>query len=192
MAVCPDEVADLVIGAVRIVQTARRTNPALLIPAFERRILRAGEVRFQLLKPGPGLPYQLPGAGRRGSAQCFLEIERGVGLPLRDSKPKPGIDGEKPALGRRKGRSPPATSAASASSSNFARERNWSEPRGCLGREWRRPGAGHFSIQPVDQTLDRIHGAPESIRLVEQREVLVVSGSRCPLPRRNTHATTTP
>ena len=103
MTVCPDEVAELVVSAVRIVQTARRTNPALVVPAVERGILGAGEVRFELLEPGPGIPDELPCAGEAGCAQRFLEIECSVGLPLSDSEPEPGIDGEEPALCRRHG-----------------------------------------------------------------------------------------
>ena len=101
MAVCPNEVADLLISAVWIVQTARRTNPALVVPTVKWRILRAREIRFELLQPGPRIPDKLPRALQTGCPQRFLEIECGVGLPLRDSQPEPGIHGEKPPLRRR-------------------------------------------------------------------------------------------
>jgi hypothetical protein len=44
MASVADELAELVVSAVRIVQAARRADPTLVIPAVERRILSAGQL----------------------------------------------------------------------------------------------------------------------------------------------------
>ena len=101
MPVRPDEVPDLVVSAVRIVQTARRANPALVVPMVKRRILRAREIGFELFEPGPRIPDKLPRALQTGCPQRFFEIQCGVGLPLCDAQPEPCIHRDEPPLRRR-------------------------------------------------------------------------------------------
>src|ERR1051326_7925264 len=99
--VAPDEVAKLVISAARIVQAPRRANPAFVIPALERLILSAGQLRLQLLQGRACLEDQRPHVLPIGRPQRFLEFKCRAGLPLCDPQAQPRIDGKEAPFSQR-------------------------------------------------------------------------------------------